>query len=41
MHTNFVSRLVTIGQLVEDLELIAKATHEQEWRSRIEFLPLG
>ncbi len=30
---------VTIGQMVEDLELIAKATDLQEWRRRIECLP--
>jgi len=32
---------VTIGQMVEDLELIAKATSPGEWRGRIEYLPLG
>jgi hypothetical protein len=32
---------ITIGQIVEDLELIAKATTTEEWRNRIEFLPLG
>ena len=31
---------VTIGQMVADLELIAKVTHREEWRGRIEFLPL-
>jgi uncharacterized protein with PIN domain len=32
---------VTIGQMISDLELIAKATTNEEWRNRIEFLPLG
>ena len=32
---------ITIGQMVEDLELIAKATSQDEWRGRIEYLPLG
>jgi predicted nuclease of predicted toxin-antitoxin system len=27
---------VTIGQMVEDLELIARATHREEWLRRIE-----
>jgi len=31
---------VTIGQMVEDLEIIAKATSPAEWRGRIEYLPL-
>jgi hypothetical protein len=31
---------VTIGQMVEDLELIAQATSQEEWRGRIEYLPL-
>jgi hypothetical protein len=31
---------ITIGQMVEDLELIARATCQDEWRGRIEFLPL-
>ena len=31
---------VTIGQMVEDLELLAKATEITEWISRIEYLPL-
>ena len=31
---------VTIGQMVEDLELIARATSLEEWRGRIEYLPL-
>ncbi len=30
----------TIGQLVDDLELLAKATALEEWRERIEYLPL-
>lgn len=30
----------TIGQMVEDLELIAKATSGDEWWGRIEYLPL-
>lgn len=32
---------VTIGQMVEDLELIATATSKEEWIGRIEYLPLG
>lgn len=32
---------ITIGQMVEDLELIAKATSSQEWWGRIEYLPIG
>ena len=32
---------VTIGRLVEDLALIAGATTRDEWRGRIEYLPLG
>jgi hypothetical protein len=32
---------VTIGQMVEDLELIAIATSKDEWIGRIEYLPLG
>jgi hypothetical protein len=32
---------VTIGQMVADLELIAKVTSREEWRGRIEYLPLG
>ena len=32
---------ITIGQMVEDLELIARATSQNEWRERIEYLPLG
>jgi predicted nuclease of predicted toxin-antitoxin system len=32
---------ITIGQMVEDLELIATATSPDEWRGRIEFLPIG
>lgn len=31
---------VTIGQMVEDLELIARTTSLEEWRGRIEYLPL-
>ena len=31
---------ITIGQMVEDLELIARATSADEWWSRIEYLPL-
>ena len=31
---------VSIGRCVEDLELIAKATDLEEWRNRVEFLPL-
>jgi hypothetical protein len=32
---------VTVGQMVEDLELIAPATINEEWVGRIEYLPLG
>src|ERR1700688_903059 len=32
---------VTIGQMVEDLVLIATATSKQEWSGKIEYLPLG
>ncbi len=32
---------VTIGQMVEDLVLIATATSQEEWSGRIEYLPLG
>jgi predicted nuclease of predicted toxin-antitoxin system len=31
---------ITIGQMVEELELIAKATSQNEWRGRIEYLPI-
>ena len=33
--------LITIGQMVEDIELIARATSQDEWRGRIEYLPIG
>jgi predicted nuclease of predicted toxin-antitoxin system len=32
---------VTIGRMVEDLELIATATSKEEWCGRIEYLPIG
>ena len=32
---------VTIGQMVEDLELIARTMHREEWLGRIEYLPIG
>ena len=32
---------VTIGQMVEDLELIATATSLEEWLGKIEYLPIG
>ena len=32
---------ITIGQMVEDLELIARATSQNEWCGRIEYLPLS
>jgi hypothetical protein len=32
---------ITVGQLVEDLALIAGATSQDEWWGRIEYLPLG
>jgi hypothetical protein len=31
---------VTIGQCVENLELIAKASERKEWVNRVEYLPL-
>lgn len=31
----------TIGQYVEDLELIAKASEPTEWRNVVQFLPFG
>jgi hypothetical protein len=30
----------TIGQMVRDLELIVRATTIEEWRNRVEYLPL-
>jgi hypothetical protein len=32
---------ITIGQMVEDLEPIARTTSPAEWRGRIEYLPIG
>ncbi|SPF44253.1 conserved hypothetical protein [Candidatus Sulfopaludibacter sp. SbA4] len=32
---------ITIGQMVEDLALIAIATSNEEWSGKIEYLPLG
>lgn len=32
---------VTIGRCIQDLELIAKATDPEDWRNRVEYLPLG
>jgi predicted nuclease of predicted toxin-antitoxin system len=32
---------VTIGQMVEDLELVATATSKEEWSGRIAYLPIG
>jgi predicted nuclease of predicted toxin-antitoxin system len=32
---------ISIGQMVEDLELIASATEGKEWRGKIEYLPIG
>jgi hypothetical protein len=32
---------VTIGQMVDDLELIATATSLEEWFGKIEYLPIG
>ena len=31
---------ISIGQCVEDLELIANATDPEDWIDRVEFLPL-
>ena len=31
---------ITIGQMVEDLELIARVTSVEEWWCKIEYLPL-
>jgi len=33
-------RYVSFGQLISDLELIAKATDPDYWRNRVEQLPL-
>jgi len=32
---------ITIGQMVEDLVLIASVTSLEEWTGRIEYLPIG
>ena len=32
---------ITVGEMVEDLELIARATSPAEWWCRIEYLPLS
>jgi len=32
---------ITVGQMVEDLELISAATSQDEWWGRIEYLPIG
>ncbi len=32
---------LTIGQVVEDLELIARATSREEWYGKIQYLPVG
>ena|SRR5437763_5275084 len=32
---------ITVGQMVEDLELIARTTSRDEWWRRIEYLPIG
>ena len=45
-HTGFSGLIyahqlrITIGQMVEDLALIATATSPDEWQNRIEYLPL-
>jgi hypothetical protein len=31
---------VNVGRCISDLELIAKATDLEDWRSRVEYLPL-
>ncbi len=31
---------ITIGKMVDELEMIARATSRDEWRGRIEYLPL-
>lgn len=31
---------VTIGQMVDDLELIAKTSSQAEWHGRVEYLPI-
>ena len=31
---------VTVGQCIDDLELIAKATEPDEWQGRLTYLPL-
>ena len=38
---NALQLRVTIGQMVEDLDLIATATSREEWSGRIEYLPIG
>lgn len=32
---------ITIGQMVEDLELITNVTTQDEWHGKIEYLPIG
>lgn len=32
---------ITIGQMVDDLELIAAATSKEEWCGKVEYLPIG
>jgi predicted nuclease of predicted toxin-antitoxin system len=32
---------ITVGQMVDDLELISKATTQDDWWGRIEYLPIG
>jgi predicted nuclease of predicted toxin-antitoxin system len=32
---------ITVGQMIDDLELIAKATSQKEWQAKIEYLPIG
>jgi len=36
----FAPSSVTIGACVRDLELLAKASDSEEWRNRVEYLPL-
>ena len=33
-------QLVGIGRMIDDLELIARATAPEEWRGRVEYLPI-
>jgi predicted nuclease of predicted toxin-antitoxin system len=32
---------IAVGQMIDDLELIAKATSLKDWQAKIEYLPIG